>query len=181
MKEMIEYVKGDLFAGVEAAYKKDRERRLRKSERRDLFVIPHNCNDQGAWGAGFVMALSAWNRKPQKEYEKWYSTKVADTPHGTNFRLGNSSLVEIRSGLYVANMIGQRGFGRDRFDLQKLQAAMEIVRCHVEEFKKDYEICQFHCPKFGAGLSGGDWAEIEDAISCTWVKPWTKVVVYERE
>jgi hypothetical protein len=53
-------------------------------------IICHICNDIGAWGKGFVLAISKLWSEPEADYRKWHEY------------------------LYVAaNMIGQRGIKTD--------------------------------------------------------------------
>src|SRR5581483_10132905 len=60
-------------------------------------IIAHICNDQGAWGAGFVLALSKRWPQPEVAYRKW--------PART---LGEVQFVDTdQPGLIVANMIAQ--------------------------------------------------------------------------
>jgi O-acetyl-ADP-ribose deacetylase (regulator of RNase III) len=35
-------------------------------------IIAHVCNDQGRWGKGFVMAISARWPLPEEAYRKWF-------------------------------------------------------------------------------------------------------------
>ena len=39
-------------------------------------IIVHVCNDIGAWGKGFVVALSRQWPQPEKDYKQWYKSKV---------------------------------------------------------------------------------------------------------
>jgi DNA-binding CsgD family transcriptional regulator len=70
-------------------------------------IIAHVCNDAGMWGAGFVVALSRRWTKPEALYRFWYQHR-GEHP----FDLGRIQLVTIEPGLWVANMIAQRGVGR---------------------------------------------------------------------
>ena len=65
-----------------------------------LKIICHVCNTFGAWGAGFVMALSNKWFKP----EQFYRNK-------TEYNLGEVELVRVEDDIVVANMIGQEGIG----------------------------------------------------------------------
>lgn len=38
-------------------------------------IIVHICNDIGAWGKGFVLALSKRWVAPEKQYKEWYQSK----------------------------------------------------------------------------------------------------------
>ena len=62
-------------------------------------IIAHVCNDIGAWGAGFVLAISKRWPQPEAEYLKSQG----------RLTLGTVSLIQVESGIWVANMIAQRG------------------------------------------------------------------------
>lgn len=159
---MIKYVKGDAtrpFHPVGSEVK----------------IIPHVCNDVGKWGAGFVRALSARCKEPEKAYRRWYadSDRYEDIP----FRLGYTQLVPFcgeHSGLYVCNMIAQSGVGGTKFNVNGKFAFIPPIRydslkiClfrlaeHAHTFSPAASI---HAPKFGAGLAGGDWPTIQGMIT----------------
>ena len=84
--ENIKYVKGDATSPIGEGRK----------------IIIHCCNDIGAWGAGFVIALS--NKWPitRKKYIEW-----SKEPEG--FELGEVQYVKVEDDIVVANMIGQHG------------------------------------------------------------------------
>jgi len=130
-------------------------------------IIPHIVNDLGAWGAGFVLALSKkWNA-PENVYR-------LNAKHD-NIQLGTIHTIQVESNIYVCNMVGQHGIGYDkgvppiRYDALK--------QCLIEVNKLAINInASLHCPKFGAGLAGGNWSEIEKIIEETITVP---VYVYE--
>ena len=72
-------------------------------------IIAHICNNIGAWGKGFVLAVSRRWSEPEKEYKKWYKD-------GTNFELGEVQFIQVSGDIYVANMIGQRDIRRGKSD-----------------------------------------------------------------
>ncbi len=57
-------------------------------------IIAHVCNDQGKWGKGFVMALSARWPGPEQAYRQWYRDRARN-----DFGLGSVQLVQV--GHYV--------------------------------------------------------------------------------
>ena len=61
-------------------------------------IICHICNDIGAWGAGFVLALSNKWRYPEDRYHAMPS-----------YQLGSAMVLEVEPDVYVANMIAQHG------------------------------------------------------------------------
>ena len=63
-------------------------------------IIAHVCNDVGAWGAGFVLAISKRWPQPRAEYMK--------DKAGQSLKLGTVSLVRVERTVWVANMVAQR-------------------------------------------------------------------------
>lgn len=118
-------------------------------------AIVHCCNDLGAWGAGFVMALSKKWPVTREKYLEWYREREG-------FALGAIQLVEVRKDITVVNLIGQHGIRKGsngppirypaiRAGLLKLQTTLA----------PEYSI---HMPRMGCGLAGGSWEKIEPII-----------------
>jgi hypothetical protein len=72
-------------------------------------IIAHVCNDVGAWGKGFVMALSARWSAPEEAYRAWYAGREDAGREENDFALGRIQLVRVEPDLWVANMVGQHG------------------------------------------------------------------------
>src|ERR1700719_3262144 len=77
-------------------------------------VIAHVCNDGGAWGAGFVMALSARDGGPEKAYREWEMHGDLPFNAGPRFALCEIQIVSYLPKMqnfppysYVCNMIAQ--------------------------------------------------------------------------
>ena len=151
-------------------------------------VIPHVCNDIGAWGAGFVMALSKhWpvdqkEQSPECMYREWFAAEP-DSNEGAvlhssglpPFELGQVQHVVTPTGATVVNMIGQRGtVSEDNPRPVKYAALVDCMRKVAESSQG----CEIHAPKFGAGLAGGDWHVIEALIEELWCEPGIPVTVY---
>lgn len=135
----IHYIKGDATNPVREGKK----------------IICHICNDIGAWGAGFVMALSARWDDPEDSYR--------NMPKELR-KLGHVMIVPVENDILVANMIAQHGVGYDA-------AGCAPIRYHaVREAltavnKLAVEIgATLHMPRIGCGLAGGRWNEIEMII-----------------
>jgi len=147
-------------------------------------VIAHICNDlpgkdgRGAWGAGFVLALS----KRWKEPEFFYRNL---TP-AERF-LGLTQFANIDSNTWVCNMIAQHGISDSiktgvkdsdpfrvivppiRYDALKVCLQQLDGFCLVRD-------ASIHMPRIGSGLAGGDWNIISGIIEeCTTVP----VTVYD--
>jgi len=155
----------------------------------EVVYIPHICNDIGAWGAGFVMALSRTWPEPQREYLKWHKDKDW---FGTPFELGQIQIVNVGVGNanHVVNMVAQHGIrsssNRTPIDYDALDMALGRLAQYAEGFERGANLSVgesfqvhsgFHMPRIGAGLAGGDWQRIE-AIIIDNLKNF-RVVVYD--
>lgn len=136
-------------------------------------VIVHVCNDLGAWGAGFVLALSKKWKKPELHYKKWKQS-------GINFKLGFVQPVVVENDIIVLNMIGQHGL-RSMFNLIPLRYdALETCLSKVASYCVSNN-ASVHMPRIGCGLAGGDWNKVEEIIQKTLLKENLEVYVYDFE
>ena len=154
MKE-IKYITGDATAPVGNGIK----------------VIVHICNDIGAWGAGFVLALSKKWKQPEEQYRAL-----------ERYTLGDAHFVQVEPDIIVVNMIAQHGIGRDelgnppiRYDA--LKKALEKVDefCWMNSAETPHSI---HMPRIGCGLAGGRWELVSETIQMAVECP---VTVYDFE
>ena len=123
--------------------------------------ICHVCNDIGAWGAGFVLALSRKWKEPEESYRRMSDEDMT---------LGNVRMVGVEDDIAVANMIAQEGTGYAedgtppiRYYALGLALASinEAAKIHAEHNGKEVSL---HMPRIGSGLAGGDWKTIEHII-----------------
>jgi O-acetyl-ADP-ribose deacetylase (regulator of RNase III) len=125
-------------------------------------IIAHCCNDIGAWGAGFVLAISKKWPKVEKEYKKWHKEGIdADFQ---KFSLGNVQFVNVDTNLYVANIIGQ--YGTYNIDINPSPIRYSAIRGGLKKVanfaaKTNLPVVM---PKIGAGLARGNWETIEKII-----------------
>lgn len=165
----IKYVKGDATDPQGAGNK---------------FIV-HCCNDVGAWGSGFVMALSKKWRAPEQCYRAWFD-------HGDlePFALGNIQTVLVESGFekdadekdipihtYVINCIAQRGIGMQSDGIPLRYDALETCLTKVAKVVRETGNASIVGPRFGAGLAGGSWTKIEEIINR--VCDGINVVIYD--
>jgi O-acetyl-ADP-ribose deacetylase (regulator of RNase III) len=127
-------------------------------------IIVHICNDEGKWGAGFVLALSARWSEPEALYRK---TNVQD------LMLGNVQIVDVGNDILVANMIAQRGI-KSQQCTNNANVPFPPIRygavraCLAEVNDKAYRMnATIHMPRIGCGLAGGNWQDIETIIQET--------------
>ncbi len=143
----------------------------------DPAVIVHVCNDVGAWGAGFVLAVSKRWPAPERQYREWHRS-------GEGFTLGAVQFVAVEPAgrarpLWVANLVGQHGLHHEPDGTPPVR--YEAIRAglgQVAEFALG-EPAGVHMPRIGAGLAGGDWPTIEDIVTEQLVDAGVRVTVYD--
>ena len=136
-------------------------------------VIVHICNDIGAWGKGFVLAISKKWKEPEKEYKNWYKSQM-------DFGLGKVQFVQVESDTFVANMIGQHKIRKTNGLAPIRYNSVEECLNKVAEFAIENQT-SIHMPRIGCGLAGGNWIEIEKIINRTLIDKDIKVTVYDFE
>jgi O-acetyl-ADP-ribose deacetylase (regulator of RNase III) len=131
-------------------------------------IIAHVCNDVGAWGAGFVLAISKRWPQPRAEYMK---DKVAQS-----LKLGTVNLVRVQRAIWVANMVAQRDIRwRDGVPPIRYDALLECLKTlgfHAHQLN-----AMIHMPRIGCGLAGGKWEMVEPLLRDT--LPGTQIFVYD--
>jgi O-acetyl-ADP-ribose deacetylase (regulator of RNase III) len=136
-------------------------------------IIAHICNDIGAWGKGFVLAISKRWSEPEMEYRKWHKD-------GTNFELGEVQFIQVSGDIYVANMIGQRNIRKSKSAPPIRYEAVD--KCLGKVAEKALELgATVHMPRIGCGLAGGKWEEIEKLINKNICSKSIDVYVYDIE
>ncbi|MEL1255994.1 Appr-1-p processing protein [Flavobacterium sp. DGU38] len=152
----IQYIKGDATSPEGAENK----------------IIVHVCNDIGAWGKGFVMAISKRWKTPEKSYREWFKSK-------NDFELGKVQFVQVEEDLWVANLIGQHKINKDENGGAPIRYnAIEEGLNAVSDFAKTNN-ASVHMPRIGCGLAGGKWEMIEPIILKKLADQDIKVVVYD--
>jgi len=134
-------------------------------------VIAHVCDDVGAWGKGFVLALSRRWPQPGQTYRDWYRSR-------DGFALGEIQLVPVQPDLWVANMIGQHGIrkGPDGPPIRYPAVESCLEKLAVEALRLGASV---HMPRIGCGLAGGTWDKIEPIIRQTLLEQDVEVYVYD--
>lgn len=138
-------------------------------------VIVHVCNDIGAWGAGFVLAVSARWPQPEAEYRKWHACRAHN-----DFELGSVQLVQVEKYVWVANLIGQRGIGTGSNGPPIRYKAVDAGLAQVGDNALPLT-ASVHMPRIGCGLAGGKWDQIEPLIEKNLSARDIAVTVYDLE
>ena len=141
-------------------------------------IIIHCCNDIGAWGAGFVMALSNRWPEPEQSYRQWHKDRKYKDNFGFNlngegflaeidvdtFELGNAIICQVLHDTFVVNIIGQSGTANPDNQSPVVYDAIRSGVKHVKEYA-GFLNASVHMPRMGCGLAGGEWSEIEKIIN----------------
>lgn len=158
----LKYIQGDLFSHL-------------KDEK--LTIIPHVCNDVGGWGAGFVLSLSKFSKKPERFYREYFS---ANRPGPRN--LGNIQMVNITNNIKVANMISQHGYKKENnkkpLKYWALVDCMKKINRYLQSHSIDFSDVTIKAPKFGSALAGGRWEIVEALIIDIWLDYEINIEIY---
>jgi O-acetyl-ADP-ribose deacetylase (regulator of RNase III) len=141
-------------------------------------IIAHVCNDEGGWGAGFVLALDRMSPLPRISYLQEY--KYWTKNEGLTFiPLGLIQVVSAghaNPDVEVCNMIAQHRTIRNvpkPICYKSLEVA--LTRLAEEAIEKNATV---HMPRIGCGLAGGDWNVVESIINRTLTLRDIDVTVY---
>jgi O-acetyl-ADP-ribose deacetylase (regulator of RNase III) len=135
-------------------------------------IIVHVCNDIGAWGRGFVLALSRRWPLPEMRYRAWHRT---DEPP---FALGRAQFVQVEPDTWVANVIAQHDVRpRDGSPPIRYLALGEGLR-HVAEEARRLN-ASVHMPRIGCGLAGGAWEQVGPIVEGELAQTGIPVTVYD--
>jgi|2_EtaG_2_1085320.scaffolds.fasta_scaffold32443_3 hypothetical protein len=161
----IKYVVGDMFPIIAAM-----------ADRPTRIVIPHVCNDVGAWGAGFVVPLGKNFPKAKSGYLDWFKTgwKMGGSP----FLLGENQWIRINDQVSIMNMVAQKACGHDSTGRPPVRYTA-LSRCmqQVGSLARSLDV-EIHAPAFGSDLAGGDWNFIEELIKECWCDLDLPVTIY---
>lgn len=152
MSKVLLYSEGDIFQTLQSLESKT--------------LLPHVCNNEGAWGAGFVVPLGRFYPKSREEYLQLKQTGKLE--------LGHTQFVEVADTVTVCNMVAQTLGGRRPLRYDALVHCMLQVAKHASE----NDIDRIDCPLFGAGLAGGAWPFIHKLIQDCWIKRNIGVLVH---
>lgn len=119
-------------------------------------IIAHVVNNEGAWGAGFVLALSQRWPSSERDYRRW------DTDHRYPFNrvLGNILFSPVDDRVFVAHLCAQDGVGFSRSGGIPLQYRALEACLHRLRLETMFDDVTVHMPRIGCGLAGGTWDKV---------------------
>lgn len=122
-------------------------------------IICHICNDIGAWGSGFVLAISNKWSYPEEHYRNRKS-----------YPLGHVDLIDVGDDIYIANMIGQHKTRNTQTNNDLPPIRYDAVREALQTVN-GFAVsmgASLHMPRIGSDRAGGDWNVISRIIEqCT--------------
>lgn len=151
-------------------------------------IIVHCCNDVGAWGKGFVNALSEKFPRSEAMYREWFrcykddKIDLMDEPQFPPWKLGSVQFVDVDNNIIVANMIGQHRILLSHPKLPPIRYdAIKKGLVDVLEFAFEKGDASIHMPFIGCGLAGGRWKTIESIVEEVFEDSDIQVYVYRFE
>jgi O-acetyl-ADP-ribose deacetylase (regulator of RNase III) len=139
----------------------------------DPRIVVHVCNDIGAWGAGFVLAVSKKWPAAERGYREWHKSS-GELP----FELGQVQFVQVEPAVWVANLIGQRGVTGSRGVPPIRYDAVREGLARVASFAAQHG-ASVHMPRIGCGLAGGTWEEVGRLVEEELAEKGVAVTVYD--
>lgn len=151
----------------------------------ETVIIAHVVNDVGAWGRGFVVALSSWDDNPERQYRRWATGGfTTDAP----FELGRMQLCRFGPSadrVWVANLVAQRGWRRGgddprALDPEALRTCLRRLRNVLPDLSRPTgsPVPRVVMPRIGCGLGGASWVDVEPVIRGELVTHDVDVTVY---
>lgn len=111
--------------------------------------------------------------EPEASYREWFKKR-----NENDFELGAVQFVQVRSDIWIANMVGQHGMrasgSKPPIRYEAVEQCLEAVANKAAELK-----ASVHMPRIGCGLAGGKWERIEPLIVKALCERDIAVVVYD--
>jgi O-acetyl-ADP-ribose deacetylase (regulator of RNase III) len=137
-------------------------------------IIAHVVNDVGAWGKGFVLAISKKWPDVKSRYldlAKPLCLSSGKYQRQVNLRLGEVHLVAAEPGIWVANMVAQCGLISASNPIPLQLAALAECLAAVKSMALSVNAQgapshkSVHCPRISCGLGGSTWENVEPIIA----------------
>ena len=129
-------------------------------------IIIQQVNAQGVMGSGFAKAIRDKWPKVWEEYSKEVLPNQPDK--GLDY-LGCVIYVQVDEKLWVANLVGQQFYGRDKGQVYTLYPAVARGLHSISNFAQNKDL-DVHYPPIGCGLASGDWTIVSWLLDVHLVK-----------
>jgi len=150
-------------------------------------IIPHVCNNIDLFGAGFASAVAQAYPSVKQDYHLLGKSFLRNN-------LGHSQFIKVyeekkyKHKIYFVNMIAQNGVKNPNNSRPLNYAALASCMLKISHFINQNtgflnksEQVEIHAPKFGSGLSGGNWNFISDLIEDVWSKYMVYIYEYNKK
>ena len=135
-------------------------------------IIVYCCNNEGAWGAGFVLALSRRWIQPEACYLEW-----AHQCGRRKLPLGDVQLVDVSGDIAVANIIGQiLSYNHKAPPIRYEALASGLKRVAGFALARGATV---HAPRLGCGLAGGSWERVSAILEMELCARGIAVTIYD--
>jgi hypothetical protein len=121
------------------------------------YIIAQVVNDKGhAWGpVGFAGQMTKSFPDAAQAYRAW-------TLQAGNLALGKMHIAETGTGVWIASLVAQEGYGKSdepRLRYSALGESLDLLAAHCLERNLDV-----YLPAIGTGRAGGDWPLVSDEL-----------------
>jgi O-acetyl-ADP-ribose deacetylase (regulator of RNase III) len=143
-------------------------------------MICHSVNNTPFYGAGVIMAVDSTYPKATAAYVAWANGKGG--LHGATetgaFDLGEIQIVKVAADVYVCNLCGQDNVGSTDTKVPVVYGAVMagLIKLHAAATELGATVV---LPRIGAGIGGGDWAQIAFIIEAVFKGGTVAVQVYD--
>jgi hypothetical protein len=135
-------------------------------------IVVHVVSDATPnWGGyGFAIALMKKWPNAQDEFREWAAFRG-------HLRLGHVHFCEAASGIEVASIVAQHGYGKSAAPRVRY-AALEVGLRSVTS-RAIAKNSAVHMPRIGTGQAGGSWMMVRELIDATLLAANVPVTVYD--
>lgn len=123
-------------------------------------IIVQQVNAQGVMGSGIALGIRT---KWPKVWDEYSAVVKPNQPDKGFSYMGKVIYVEVEPGLWIANIVGQQFFGKDKSKVYTSYEALEMGFHSVRNFALNNDL-EVHYPLIGCGLANGDWERVSKFI-----------------
>lgn len=124
-------------------------------------IITHVVNDIGAWGAGFVLAVSKRYPRDHIVYKDWIR---GESPYRERAKFGTILPIQHEDGVTDVLLLAQNGVGGRPGGIPLCYQALHDALTLLSWYEPDQPI---HMPRIGCGLAGGTWDKVGPMVEST--------------
>lgn len=124
-------------------------------------IICQQVNCMGVMGSGLAKQIRSKHPRVYDVYVEFIKKSEKEINN-----LGETLLVEVGRGLYVANLFSQFSYGRNGLhtNYQKFEECLIRLKNTLDNYTKSKDLSIYFPYKIGCGLGGGDWNIISRLI-----------------